>query len=101
MKIKKNDTVLITSGDDRGKKGKVIHVDPAKGKVQIEGANILKKHVRPKKEGEKGQIVEKPGFISASKVVLICSKCNKPTRAGYNVTEKGKTRICKKCSAVI
>lgn len=101
MKIKKNDIVLITSGDDKGKKGKVIHVDPIKERVQIEGANIQKKHVRAKKEGEKGQVVEKPGFVSISKVVLVCTKCNKPTRIGYIKKEKTKSRICKKCKAAI
>ena len=101
MKIKKNDTVLITSGDDKGKKGKVIHVDPVRGKLQVEGVNIQKKHVRPKKEGEKGQVVEKPGFLSIGKVKMLCPRCNKASRVGYKLTEKGKQRICKKCSAAI
>jgi len=99
MKIKKDDTVLIVSGDDKGKKGKVIHVSG--DRIQVEGANIQKKHVRPKKEGEKGQIIEKPGYMSFSNVKLICPKCNKPTRVGFTRTEKIKLRTCKKCKANI
>jgi len=99
MKIKRDDTVLIVGGDDKGKKGKVIHVSG--NRVQVEGANIQKKHVRGKKEGEKGQIIEKPGFMSLSNVKLICPKCNKPTRVGFTRTEKNKLRTCKKCNTTI
>ena len=97
MKIKKNDQVLIISGKDRGKHGKVLDVFPESRKVVVEGANIRKKHVKPKKSGEKGQIVEMPASFSISNVKLICSKCGKPTRVGYKLIEGKKYRICKKC----
>ncbi len=100
MKIKKGDTVLIISGKDRGKKGKVLHAFPKEERVSVEGVNLLKKHVSPEKQrqqqkGKKvGQIVEFPAPISVSNVKMICSKCNKGTRVGK---EEGK-RVCKKCN---
>ncbi len=97
MKIKKDDTVLIISGKDKGKKAKVLESFPKSNKLMIEGVNIVKKHRRPKKENEKGQIVEIPKPIDASNVKLVCPKCNKTTRVGYRLTENGKYRICKKC----
>lgn len=93
MKIRKNDQVLIISGKDRGKKGKVLEVFPKEEKVMVEGVNIRKKHVRPKKSGEKGQTVQVPLPISVSNVKLICPKCGQPTRVGH----KNKYRVCKKC----
>lgn len=101
MKIKKNDQVVVISGKYRGKKGKVIRVLPEEERVVVEGVNVLKKHVRPKKSGEKGQIVEMPSPFSVSNVKLICSKCNKATRVGYKFEGKKKTRICKKCNKEI
>ena len=76
MKIRKSDLVLVTSGDDRMKKGKVVKVLSEEGKILVEGVNIVKKHVRPKKSGEKGQIVQIAKPISASKVKLICPSLN-------------------------
>jgi len=101
MKIKKGDTALIISGKDRGRKGKVIEAFPKKGRVIIEGINLRKKHVKPKKSGEKGQIVETPAPIDVSNTKLICSKCGKPTRVGYKVEGKKKYRMCKKCGQEI
>ena len=101
MKIKKGDQVLIISGKDRGKKSKVIRALPKKEYVFIEGANLRKKHARPKKKGEKGQIVEMPGPVHISNVKLLCPKCGKPTRAGYKIVDKKKFRICKKCGQEI
>ncbi len=101
MKIKKGDTVLIISGKDRARKGKVIESFPKQGKVVIEGINLRKKHMRPKKSGEKGQIVETPASLNVSDVKLICSKCGKPTRVGYKMEGKRKYRICKKCKQEI
>lgn len=98
MKIKKGDQVIIISGKDRGKSGKILDVLTQERRVVIEGANIRKKHVRPKKSGEKGQVVEIPAPTSVSNVKLICSKCNKPTRVGYKIVGDKKYRICKKCS---
>ncbi|MCK5044851.1 50S ribosomal protein L24 [Candidatus Parcubacteria bacterium] len=101
MKIKKNDTVLITAGKDRNRKGKVLDAFPTKAKVLVEGINIRKKHVRPKKSGEKGQVVEAANPISVSNVKLICPKCNKAARTEYKIEGKKKSRICKKCKAEI
>lgn len=101
VKIRKNDNVLIISGKDRARKGKVIQVFPKDQRVIIEGMNIRKKHVRPKKSGEKGQIVEMPGKISVSNVKLICSKCGKATRIGYKIEGNKKYRVCKKCGQEI
>lgn len=101
MKIKKGDNVLISKGKDKGRKGKVLRVLPEVGRVVIEGINLKKKHVRPKKSGEKGQIVEIPASIHAANVKLICPRCSKPSRVGYLVKEKGKDRICKRCSQKI
>ena len=105
MKIKKDDTVLIISGKDRGRKGKVLEVYPKNDIVMVEGMNIRKKHVKPKKSGEKGQIVEMPGPMSISNVKLICPKCKKATRVGYKIEEekkgKKKYRLCKKCKEEI
>ena len=97
MKIKKDDTVLIISGKDKGKKGKVLEAFPKQGQILVEGVNLRKKHQKPRKQGEKGQIITMPGAISTSNVKLICPKCAKPTRIGYKILEKNKVRICKKC----
>ena len=83
MHVKKDDTVLIISGDDRGKKGKVLEVSPKEGKVIVEGRNMVKKHVKPRKMGDPGGIVESAGAMYASKVMVICPHCNKPARVGH------------------
>lgn len=103
MKIRKDDTVLIISGKDRGRKGKVLQSLPKTGKVLVEGINIRKKSVKPKKSGEKGQIVEMPGFLDISNVKIICPKCNKATRIEFKINKdkKIKNRICKKCDEEI
>ena len=101
MKIHKNDQVLIISGKDRGRKGKVIEAFPKKKKVIVEGISLRKKHVRPKKSGEKGQIIEMPASIHISNVKLICPKCGKATREGYKTEKEKKYRICKKCGQEI
>jgi len=97
MKIKKTDTILIVSGKDKGRKGKVLRVFPESGRIMVEGINLRKKHIKPKKSGEKGQIIEIPAPIDVSNTKLICSKCGKATRAGYELGEKEKYRVCKKC----
>lgn len=101
MKIRKNDTVLIISGKDKGKKGKVTETFPKDFKIIVEGVNLAKKHRRPRKQGEKGQIVAIPKPLSVSSVKLVCSKCAEATRVGYKTTESGKFRICKKCGQEI
>ena len=113
MKIKKGDKVKMLAGKDKGKTGKVLQLFPAKKRVSIEGLNILIKHLRPQRQGEKGQRVEFPGLVDLSNVALICPKCGKPARIGYKVEkvegkdEQGKSlkskkyRVCKKCNSVI
>jgi large subunit ribosomal protein L24 len=101
MKIKKGDTVLIISGKDRGRKSKVIEVFLKQGRIVIEGINLKKKHVRPKKSGEKGQIVELPAPLRASNVKIVCPKCKETARVGYKIEGDKKFRICKKCNQEI
>lgn len=97
MRIKKGDTVLILSGKDRARTGKVTRVLPKEGRVVVEGINIQKKHTRPRKQRQKGEIVEVPVPFDISNVKLICPKCSKPTRVGYKMMDKKKLRVCKKC----
>ncbi|HDZ54418.1 MAG TPA: 50S ribosomal protein L24 [Candidatus Nealsonbacteria bacterium] len=97
MRIKKGDNILIISGKDRGRKGKVLKVLPKREKIMVEGINLRKKHIRPRKSGEKGQIVEIVAPMNVSNVKLICPKCGKATKIGYKLGEKEKYRICKKC----
>jgi len=99
MKIKKNDQVKIALGKDRGKTGKVLRVFPTEDKVIVEGLILIKKHMRPRREGEKGQRVEIPGKINASNVMVVCPKCGKTTRIGSKLVGDKKVRVCKKCNA--
>ncbi len=101
MKIRKNDTVLIISGKDKGKKAKVLKTLPAENKILVEGVNLRKKHQKPKRTGEKGQVISKPAPIDVSNAKIICSKCGKPARLGYKIVKKDKRRICKKCGEAI
>ncbi len=102
MKIKKLDKVKIISGKDKGKEGKVLEAFPTEGKITVEGLNLVVKHMRPRRSGEKGQRIQFPAPLRVSNVMLICSKCNKLTRVGYKILENGKkVRMCKKCKEVI
>lgn len=101
MKILKGDNVTIYKGRDKGKTGKIVAVYPKEGKIVVEGMNIKKRHVKPKKSGEKGQIVEVAGKIYSANVRIVCGSCKKNTRIRYEISEAGKSRICKKCSATI
>jgi large subunit ribosomal protein L24 len=96
--VKKGDTVMIISGKDKGKKGKILEVSPKEGKVIIEGRNTVTKHIKPTKMGQQGGIVKAEGAMYASKVMLICTKCGKPTRIGHIVNGDGtKVRVCRQC----
>jgi large subunit ribosomal protein L24 len=101
MKIKKNDQILITTGKDKGKKGKVLDVLPVISKIVVENLNLAKKHKKAKRQNEKGQLVEVPRPLHVSNVKLICSKCGEAVRVGYKITADGKFRICKKCKQEI
>lgn len=100
--VKTGDTVIVLSGKDRGKKGKVLQVSPKENKVIVEKVNMVKKHVKPRRMGEQGGIVKAEGAMYASKVQLVCPRCNKPTRVGHKLYDDGtKARICKKCGESI
>jgi large subunit ribosomal protein L24 len=97
MKIKKNDQVIVISGKDRLKKGKVLQTFPKESKILVEGVNLKKKHSKPKRSGEKGEIIQVSSAINVSNVKLVCPKCGQPTRVGYKFLDKKKFRVCKKC----
>jgi len=101
MKIKTNDKIKVLAGKDRGKTGKVIQTFPKNKKVVVENVNIMKKHIRPQKQGEKGQILELSAPMDVSNVALICPKCNKDAKIGYKMEGNDKKRICKKCNEII
>ncbi len=100
MFVKKDDTVILLTGDknDRKKSGKVLEVSPKEGKVIVEGMNMVSKHVKPRKAGDPSGIIKAESAIYACKVQVVCPKCKEPTRVGYKVLESGKKeRVCKKC----
>lgn len=99
--VKKDDIVVVLSGDDKGKKGRVIQVVPDKGQVYVEGVNLIKKHLRPSKKHGKGGIVQKEGPIFLSKVALFCTSCNKITRAKVIEQNNELARVCKLCNEPI
>ena len=95
MKIKKNDTVVVLSGKDKGKQGKVLSTMPTVGKVLVEGINMADCHVKATRQGQESGIIRKALPMRANKVMVICPKCGKPTRCGYKILEDGtKTRYC-------
>ena len=101
MNIKKDDKVVVLSGKDKGKQGKVLIADPKGGKVVAEGINVATKHQKPRKQGEEGGIIKVETPIYASKVQLVCPKCGKATRVGHKITDGKKVRVCKKCGTEI
>lgn len=102
MNIRKGDNIIVTTGREKGKQGKVIQVLNDAGRVVIEGLQIRKRHMRPRKSGEKGQTISMPSPMDVSNVMLVCSKCSKPTRVGRGVgDDKSRTRTCKKCKEII
>ena len=102
MSIRKDDTVVVLSGKDKGKQGKVLKTEPKSGKVIVEKVNMVSRHTKPRRQGEEGGILQKEAPIYASKVMRVCDKCNKPTRAAHKVLADGKkVRVCKKCGAEI
>ena len=99
LHVKTGDMVIVVSGDDKGKTGKVVEVSPKEGKVIVSGINLVKKHVRPRPPKEAGGILEVEGAMYASKVQLYCEKCKKATRAAHKIDGDKKTRVCTKCGA--
>ena len=101
MNIKKNDTVIVLSGKDKGKKGKVLKAMPKDNKVIVEGVSVAACHTKARKQGETGGIIRKETPIRIDKIQLFCSKCDKGVRVGYKVEDGKKIRVCKKCGAEI
>ncbi len=101
MKIRTNDTVVVLSGKDKGKKGKVISADPEGRKVVVEGVNVAKRHQKARRQEEQSEIIRKETPIYVSKVMLVCPKCGQPTRVGHKMDGDKKVRACKKCGAAI
>ena len=101
MKFKKGDEILVTGGKDKGKKGKIEKVVVKKDGVIIAGINVSKRHYKPRGEGQKGGIIDIAKPLSFGKIALLCPKCGKQTKIGYDLTGKVKNRICRKCKQVI
>ena len=102
MKIRKNDTVLVIAGKDKGKKGKVRFAYPKKERILVEGINFIKKHSRAKGQAKQAGIIDLEAPINVSNVMLFCDKCNRPVRIGHRFLEDGrKVRICRSCREVI
>jgi len=100
--IRKNDTVVVTAGKERGKRGRVLSVMPAKERLLVERVNLVKRHMRPSKRYQQGGIIEKEAPVHVSNVMLVCPKCDKPARFGSRELETGKkVRVCKKCGEVM
>ncbi|UCF05367.1 MAG: 50S ribosomal protein L24 [bacterium] len=98
MKIKKNDTVRVIAGNYRGMEGKVLKVFPDTGRIIVEKVNLIKRHTRQAGQGQEGGIIEKEAPVDISNVLLVCPKCNRPTRTGMTALADGrKVRQCKKC----
>jgi large subunit ribosomal protein L24 len=102
MKIKKNDQVLVIAGKDKGKKGKVRFAYPREDKIIVEGVNFIKKHARAKGDARQAGIIEREAPLDISDVMLLCAKCNKPSRIGSRTLDDGKkVRFCRACQEVV
>ena len=101
LKVKKGDTVKVLSGNDRGKTGEVLEIIPKTEKIIVKGINIRKKHVKPRRQGEEGGIISVECPIHLSKVNVVCPKCGKATRIGFEMDKENKIRVCKKCGTKI
>lgn len=107
MNVKKEDTVVVLSGKDRGRQGKVLGTVPAESKVVVEGINLVTCHVKPRRQGEEGGIIKREAALASCKVQVVCPKCGKPTRVGHKIERRtvagrernASVRICKKCGA--
>lgn len=100
-RVKKNDTVVVISGKDKGKKGSIIELKHKTGKLLVKDVAIITRHVKPKRAGEQGGIKKEESYIGESKVMPICTACNKPTRVSSKMLESGKrARVCKRCKEI-
>ena len=101
LHVKKDDLVVVLSGESKGVRGKVIAASPEEGKVIVEGANIVSKHTKARRQGENSQIVKTESAMYASKVQLVCPKCDKGVRTNVKIVDGKKVRVCTKCGAEI
>ena len=102
MKIRKNDWVVVIAGEDKGKSGKVLSVDPKRQRVIVEGVNFIHRHTRPRSQGDKGGIIEKEAPVDVSNVMLVCTKCDRGVRVRTKIlADKSKTRVCTQCGEMI
>jgi large subunit ribosomal protein L24 len=101
IKFKKGDEVIMICGRDRGKKGRILKVIAKNGRVVVEGLNLVKKHRRPKKQGEKGEMILLPRAVDVSNVALRCSRCDRPVKIGFRLAGDKKIRVCRKCQEPI
>ena len=101
MNVKKGDTVVVLSGKDKGKQGKVQGTIPSEAKVVVEGVNMVTCHTKPRRQGEQGGIVRREAALYASKVQVVCPKCGKGTRVAHKIDDGKKTRVCKHCGAAL
>lgn len=100
--FRKGDKVLVIIGEDKGKKGKIVHISPKKMEAIVEGVNFLQKHSKPTQKSPQGGIISQEGILHASNIRLICNKCNKPTAIRREKIKEGKrVRVCKKCGEII
>ena len=101
MFVRKDDKVVVLSGRDKGKEGKVLTAMPKEGKLIVEGVNVASKHMKPRKQGEEGGIIKVETPIYACKVMVVCPKCGKPTRVAHKIEDGKKIRACKKCGGAL
>ena len=101
MNIRKNDTVLVISGKDKGKRGKVRYAFPKEKRLIVEGANMIKRHTRARAMTRQAGIIEREAPLHISKVMLICNKCNRPARVSFHFLEEKRVRVCSSCHEVI
>jgi len=102
MKIRKNDTILVIAGKDKGKKGKVRYAYPKEERLLVDGINFIKRHTRATKQIRQAGIIEREAPIRVSNVMLMCSRCNRPARVGFQILDDGrKVRVCRSCGEVI
>jgi large subunit ribosomal protein L24 len=102
MKIKKNDTVVVNAGDDRGKRGKVLKTFPVKERAIVEGVNFIKRHTKARKQGQKSGILEKEAPVHVTNLMVVCAKCNKGVRVGTRILQDGhRVRICRSCGEML
>jgi len=101
MRVKKNDTVLVLSGKDKGKQGVVIEFSEKKGKIKIGGIAQVTKHLKARKQGQNSAIIKTESFIDISNVMLMCVACKQPTRIGSGQVDNAKVRVCKRCNETV